>query len=193
MCLHTRGYKIKSPWFVVINLWIDLSLRASFNDGGTWESPWRRRGCNRSERYLSLYLDWPREDWRVLQKLSRFSLRTALYPARLRSPVSSSWSLFFSIARVTVNINVNRRTLWTSLTADDHVDVFDVRRGDVVAGLAFIAARLVPHYADDVQVFLSVQRLRCRRDGGGGGWREARGGGAKRERDKKEEEGRRQR
>lgn len=49
-----------------------------------------------------------------------------------------------------------------SLTVDDHVDVFDVRRGDVVAGLAFVTTRLVSHDAYNVQVLFSIQRLCCR-------------------------------
>lgn len=63
------------------------------------------------------------------------------------------------------NINENehsKRCSVSLLTVDNHVDVFDVRRGDVVAGLAFVATRLVSHDAYDVQVLLSVQRFCCR-------------------------------
>lgn len=48
------------------------------------------------------------------------------------------------------------------LTADNHVDVFDIRRGDVVAGLAFVTTCLVSHDTYNIQVFFSVQRLCCR-------------------------------
>ncbi len=47
------------------------------------------------------------------------------------------------------------------LTVDDHVDIFDIRRCDVVAGLAFITTCLVSHDAYNVQVLLSIQRLCC--------------------------------
>lgn len=58
--------------------------------------------------------------------------------------------------------DADRRRRLSLLTVDDHVDVFDIGRGDVVAGLAFVAPGLVPHYTYDVQVLLSVQRVCCR-------------------------------
>lgn len=54
------------------------------------------------------------------------------------------------------------------LTVDHHVDIFHVRRGDVVAGLAFVTAGLVSHDACNVQVLLPIQRLGCRDRGDGG-------------------------
>lgn len=42
---------------------------------------------------------------------------------------------------------------------DHYIDVFDVRRGYVVAGLAFISTRLVSHDSYNVQELLPVQRL----------------------------------
>ena len=48
------------------------------------------------------------------------------------------------------------------LTIDNHVDIFDIRRGNLVAGLAFIASRLVSHDAYDVQILFTIQRLCCR-------------------------------
>lgn len=52
-----------------------------------------------------------------------------------------------------------------SLTVHDDVDVFHVRRSHVVASFALVAAGLVPHDADDVEVLFSVQRLRCSEGG----------------------------
>lgn len=48
------------------------------------------------------------------------------------------------------------------LTVDNHIDIFDIRRGDVVAGFAFITTRLVPHNTYNVQVLFSIQRFCCR-------------------------------
>ena len=48
-----------------------------------------------------------------------------------------------------------------TLTVDDHVDVFDVGCGHIVAGLALVASGLVSHDPRYVQVLLSIQRLSC--------------------------------
>lgn len=48
------------------------------------------------------------------------------------------------------------------LTVDNHIDVFDIRRGNIIAGLAFIATCLVSHDAYNVQVLLSIQWLCCK-------------------------------
>lgn len=50
------------------------------------------------------------------------------------------------------------------LTVDNHVNVFDVRCGDVIAGLALVAARLVSHDAYNVQELFSFQWLCCKEE-----------------------------
>lgn len=50
------------------------------------------------------------------------------------------------------------------LTVNDYIHIFHVRRSHVVASFALVAAGLVPHDADDVEIFLSIQRLRCRKE-----------------------------
>lgn len=51
------------------------------------------------------------------------------------------------------------------LTVDNHVDVFDIRHGHVVARFAFVAARLVPHDAAYVQVLVAIQWVCCKKKG----------------------------
>lgn len=53
-------------------------------------------------------------------------------------------------------------TLPLLLTVDNHIDIFDIWRGDVVAGLTFIATCLISHNAYDVQILISIQRLCCK-------------------------------
>lgn len=48
------------------------------------------------------------------------------------------------------------------LTVDNYIDVFDIRCGHIIAGLAFVTTCLVPHDAYNVQVLFTVQWLRCR-------------------------------
>lgn len=48
------------------------------------------------------------------------------------------------------------------LTVHNHIDIFDIWCGDVIAGLAFVTTRLVSHDTYNVQVLFSVQWLCCR-------------------------------
>lgn len=69
------------------------------------------------------------------------------------------------------------------LTVDNHIDVFDIRRGDIVAGLAFVTTRLVSHDTYNIQVLFSFQWLCCREERAGSDWERQEG---QRERQKKE-------
>lgn len=79
----------------------------------------------------------------------------------------SVWSckiVAFDVVRVLISSVSWKKSMHCSLllTVDDHIDIFDIRRGNIIAGLAFITTSLVPHDAYDVQVLFSIQRLCCR-------------------------------
>ncbi len=134
--------------------------------------------CNQSWRSFSFDLDASWQDWRVLQNFqdTAFSpatpYSTCLYPnSNLDFYMLSSvecivlWNVWHEMRWEYwsgFSLEHSKRCCLSLLTVDNHIDIFDIRRGDVVAGLAFITTRLVSHDTYNVQVLFSVQRLCCR-------------------------------
>lgn len=128
-------------------------------------------------RYLSLSTGAHLEENEVCSKTLTIlpSLVATLDPTCLY-PYLQTWLLYafiwfimkrmtWNVVRIVMSFGLEQKkyhTLSLLLTVDNHIDIFDIRRGDVVAGLTFIATCLISHNAYDVQILISIQRLCCK-------------------------------
>lgn len=126
-------------WYVRITIEVTVAIKVTDLSLSAWRGT---EGCSKTfkTQHTILYMSLPLTPVLTFYLLSVSSRETSWREAWREHP--SVWK--------------------TLLTVDNHVDVFDIRRGDVVAGLAFVATRLVSHDTYNVQVLLAVQRLRCR-------------------------------
>lgn len=143
-------------WYVRITMEMTVAIKARALSISSWIHLESSEGCSKTFKYTAFT---PRHTKYCLSPpltsiLTFVCFYLWVYHLFWHEMWWDYWSVFSLEYSVPCRLSL--------LTVDNHIDVFDIRRGDVVAGFAFITTRLVSHDTYNVQVLLSIQRFCCR-------------------------------